>query len=172
MARKLRSKQHSVFNTNLHQLWDNYSTLMNPDVSASTYHIESNGGFVHSNISKRTSTQSFLVFLMLWDDCSSGDIFDRCIVSAGVEGRRLNPVCRNPTDSNRISDKLLRWHFRQSVLGQKGIRLPRVEQWSWKSCIAGSRYRRKRVSHVEQTSKARMRTLPVISTSVVLIRDG
>ncbi|KAB8247826.1 hypothetical protein BDV35DRAFT_379453 [Aspergillus flavus] len=33
VARKLRSKQHSVFNTNLHQLWDNYSTLMNPDVS-------------------------------------------------------------------------------------------------------------------------------------------
>ncbi|KAG0634178.1 HNH endonuclease-domain-containing protein [Tuber brumale] len=28
----------------------------------------------------------------------------------------LDPVCRNPDDPHRVSDHLLRWHFRQSVL--------------------------------------------------------
>ncbi|KAA8642529.1 HNH endonuclease signature motif containing protein [Aspergillus tanneri] len=35
----------------------------------------------------------------------------------GVDGRTLDPVCRDPADPNHISDHLLRWHFRQSVLG-------------------------------------------------------
>jgi hypothetical protein len=34
----------------------------------------------------------------------------------GVDGRTLDPVCRKPDDQNRVSDHLLRWHFRQSVL--------------------------------------------------------
>lgn len=34
----------------------------------------------------------------------------------GVDGRTLDPVCRNPADPNRASDHLLNWHFRQSVL--------------------------------------------------------
>jgi len=34
----------------------------------------------------------------------------------GVDGRILDPVCRGPTDPHRVSDQLLRWHFRQSVL--------------------------------------------------------
>ncbi|KAI9767018.1 MAG: hypothetical protein M1840_005977 [Geoglossum simile] len=34
----------------------------------------------------------------------------------GFDGRVLDPVCRNPEDPHRISDQLLRWHFRQSVL--------------------------------------------------------
>ncbi|KAF8429546.1 hypothetical protein EV426DRAFT_125620 [Tirmania nivea] len=29
----------------------------------------------------------------------------------GLDGRVLDPVCRNPNDSHRVSDKLLRWHF-------------------------------------------------------------
>ena len=33
----------------------------------------------------------------------------------GLDGRVLNPVCRNPNDPHRVSDELLRWHFRQSV---------------------------------------------------------
>lgn len=33
-----------------------------------------------------------------------------------VDGRVLDPVCRKPEDPNRVSDELLRWHFRQSVL--------------------------------------------------------
>lgn len=34
----------------------------------------------------------------------------------GIDGRRLDPVCRNVEDPHRVSDELLRWHFRQSVL--------------------------------------------------------
>ena len=28
----------------------------------------------------------------------------------------LDPVCRDPNNPHRVSDELLRWHFRQSVL--------------------------------------------------------
>ncbi|KAA8895985.1 hypothetical protein FN846DRAFT_900423 [Sphaerosporella brunnea] len=34
----------------------------------------------------------------------------------GVDGRFLDPVCRDLADPHRVSDQLLRWHFRQSVL--------------------------------------------------------
>jgi len=34
----------------------------------------------------------------------------------GLDGRILDPVCRNPDDPHRVSDQLLRWHFRQSIL--------------------------------------------------------
>ncbi|KAG0633402.1 hypothetical protein HOY80DRAFT_1105786 [Tuber brumale] len=34
----------------------------------------------------------------------------------GYDGKTLDPVCRNPDDPHRVSDHLLRWHFRQSVL--------------------------------------------------------
>lgn len=36
----------------------------------------------------------------------------------GVDGKILDPVCRNPTDPSRASDHLLRWHFRQTVLSK------------------------------------------------------
>jgi len=34
----------------------------------------------------------------------------------GLDGRILDPACRNPTDPHRVSDQVLRWHYRQSVL--------------------------------------------------------
>ncbi|KAG0127466.1 hypothetical protein HOY82DRAFT_586872 [Tuber indicum] len=34
----------------------------------------------------------------------------------GFDGRILDPVCRSTTDPHRVSDELLRWHYRQSVL--------------------------------------------------------
>ncbi|PWW72050.1 hypothetical protein C7212DRAFT_354837 [Tuber magnatum] len=37
----------------------------------------------------------------------------------GCDGRILDTVCRNPADLHRVSDNLLRWHFRQSVLANK-----------------------------------------------------
>ncbi|RPB03502.1 hypothetical protein L873DRAFT_1826171 [Choiromyces venosus 120613-1] len=37
--------------------------------------------------------------------------------SLGLDGRILDPVCRDPANPHRVSDQLLRWHFRQSVLG-------------------------------------------------------
>ncbi|EER44417.1 conserved hypothetical protein [Histoplasma capsulatum var. duboisii H88] len=34
----------------------------------------------------------------------------------GIDGRVLHPVCRDPNSPDCVSDNLLRWHFRQSVL--------------------------------------------------------
>ncbi|KAG0128273.1 hypothetical protein HOY82DRAFT_622055 [Tuber indicum] len=34
----------------------------------------------------------------------------------GLDGRILDPVCRSPAGPHRVSEELLRWHFRQSVL--------------------------------------------------------
>ncbi|PGH13801.1 hypothetical protein AJ80_06189 [Polytolypa hystricis UAMH7299] len=34
----------------------------------------------------------------------------------GMDGTALDPVCRNLADSHRVSDEILRWHFRQAVL--------------------------------------------------------
>ncbi|OJD15667.1 hypothetical protein AJ78_04085 [Emergomyces pasteurianus Ep9510] len=36
--------------------------------------------------------------------------------SWGIDGRILDPVCRDPNTNSHVSDELLRWHFRQSVL--------------------------------------------------------
>jgi hypothetical protein len=33
-----------------------------------------------------------------------------------IDGRVLDPICRNPGNPDRVSDEVLRWHFRQSVL--------------------------------------------------------
>ncbi|KAK9341968.1 hypothetical protein V1522DRAFT_417645 [Lipomyces starkeyi] len=33
-----------------------------------------------------------------------------------VDGRTLDPVCRDPTDEQKVVDEFLRWHFRQAVL--------------------------------------------------------
>ncbi|KAJ5804132.1 uncharacterized protein N7518_000435 [Penicillium psychrosexuale] len=33
-----------------------------------------------------------------------------------IDGRVLEPICRDPNDQNHVADELLRWHFRQSVL--------------------------------------------------------
>ena len=34
----------------------------------------------------------------------------------GIDGRILDPICRDPETFHRVSDEVLRWHFRQSVL--------------------------------------------------------
>ncbi|KAK9358009.1 HNH endonuclease-domain-containing protein [Lipomyces starkeyi] len=34
----------------------------------------------------------------------------------GIDGRTLDPVCRDPMDERRVVDEFLRWHFRQAVL--------------------------------------------------------
>lgn len=35
----------------------------------------------------------------------------------GIDGKILDPVCHNHDDPHCVSDEVLRWHFRQSVLG-------------------------------------------------------
>jgi len=41
-------------------------------------------------------------------------VFD--IDDLGIDGRTLDPVCRDPADPHHVPDQFLRWHFRQSVL--------------------------------------------------------
>ncbi|PGH06289.1 hypothetical protein GX51_02486 [Blastomyces parvus] len=78
-------------------------------------------------ISKINSTQNGLLM-----DASLHNVFDQYLFSIDpdddyklisffpddmtIDGRILDPVCRDPTDPNCVSDELLRWHFRQSVL--------------------------------------------------------
>ncbi|KAF8476884.1 hypothetical protein BDZ91DRAFT_708273 [Kalaharituber pfeilii] len=42
-----------------------------------------------------------------------------CLVTNldGLDGGGLDCVCRNPDASYYVSDELLRWHFRKSVIG-------------------------------------------------------
>ncbi|KLJ13334.1 hypothetical protein EMPG_11708 [Blastomyces silverae] len=48
--------------------------------------------------------------------------------SWGIDGRILDPVCRDPNTNNHISDELLRWHFRQAVLANmRGVGEPIFE---------------------------------------------
>ena len=45
-----------------------------------------------------------------------------------VDGRTLEAVCRDTEEAHRVSDELLRWHFRQSVLANmKGTGEPVFE---------------------------------------------
>jgi hypothetical protein len=34
----------------------------------------------------------------------------------GVDGQTLGPMCWSTMNPDRVSDQLLRWHFRQSIL--------------------------------------------------------
>ena len=46
----------------------------------------------------------------------------------GIDGKILDPICRNPDDPHHVSDELLRWHFRQSVLANiRGLGEPIFE---------------------------------------------
>lgn len=46
----------------------------------------------------------------------------------GLDGRILDPVCRDPANPHCVPDQLLRWHFRQSVLANmKGAGEPIFE---------------------------------------------
>ena len=65
-------------------------------------------------------------------NCSAHELFNQYLIAVnpddgykvvtfygnffGYDGKVLDPVCRNPADPNSVSDQLLRWHFRQSIL--------------------------------------------------------
>ncbi|KAG0123482.1 hypothetical protein HOY82DRAFT_619227 [Tuber indicum] len=60
------------------------------------------------------------------DDGYKVVVFD--IDAWGYDGRILDPVCRNPADPHHVSDDILRWHFRQSVLANmRGLGEPIFE---------------------------------------------
>ncbi|KAK2775065.1 hypothetical protein FQN52_004080 [Onygenales sp. PD_12] len=80
-----------------------------------------------AGLSKINSTQNGLLM-----DAGLPDLFDQYLFSINpddgykiitffpndmnIDGRILDAVCRDPTDPNHVSDELLQWHFRQSVL--------------------------------------------------------
>lgn len=43
-------------------------------------------------------------------------IFDFAGNTCGVDGKILHPICRRPDDPDRVSDEILRCHFRHAVL--------------------------------------------------------
>ncbi|KAK9323923.1 HNH endonuclease-domain-containing protein [Lipomyces orientalis] len=70
-----------------------------------------NGLLMRSHIHKQFDSFSFAIDP---DDnykitCFSEDL-------DGIDGRFLDPVCRDPGDERRVIDEFLRWHFRQTVL--------------------------------------------------------
>ncbi|KAF8430276.1 hypothetical protein EV426DRAFT_12077 [Tirmania nivea] len=48
------------------------------------------------------------------DDSYKVVVFD--VDNLGVDGKILDVVCRDQSDPHGVSDELLRWHFRQSIL--------------------------------------------------------
>ncbi|PGH29077.1 hypothetical protein GX50_08171 [[Emmonsia] crescens] len=108
--------------------------------AAHVFPIEHENMWIHNNygrwitdmddavgISKINSVQNGLLM-----DCSLHSLFDQYLFSIdpddgykivsfmpdgfGIDGRILDPVCRDPENLHRVSDEVLRWHFMQSVL--------------------------------------------------------
>jgi hypothetical protein len=66
-----------------------------------------------------------LTYRILQDDykiiCFKPDPF-------GLDGKQLDPICRDQNDIRSVRDELLRWHFRQAVLANmKGAGEPIYE---------------------------------------------
>ena len=76
-----------------------------------------------------------------------------------IDGKVLDEVCRNPNDPHRVSDAILRWHFRQSVLANmRGAGEPIFEHdfggQDMIAVISGERYGKERL---EMEVEARLR---------------
>ena len=97
-------------------LWtrrDYYQWIKDMEDTFGTEHIEScQNGFL-LDLGIRTRFDLYLITVNP-DDNYKIVTFDLDI--RGLDGRTLDPVCRNPDDPRRVSDQLLRWHFRQSIL--------------------------------------------------------
>lgn len=84
-----------LMSAHFHTRFDQYLFSINPDVSV----FDAQTLFCCTNISK--------------DGCK---IVEFGLNSWGIDGRTLDPVCRNPATRDHVLDELLRWHFRQAVL--------------------------------------------------------
>jgi len=97
-------------------LWTQYDydrEITDIDDTLGTPKIDScQNGFLLGSCS-RTNFEEYLISVNP-DDNYKIVVFDEDIF--GLDGRILDPVCRNPDDPHRVSDQLLRWHFRQSIL--------------------------------------------------------
>jgi len=105
-----------IFPLGHESLWtrrDYYQLIKDMDDTLGTEQIKSchNGFLLDPGI--RTKFDLYLISVNP-DDNYKIVTFDLDI--RGLDGRTLDPVCRNPDDPHRVSDQLLRWHFRQSIL--------------------------------------------------------
>lgn len=93
---KINSIQNGLLMSgNLHTRFDQYLFSINPDVSILELEL----------IRAITDTAQDGYKIITFSPNGSG-----------IDGRTLDPICRDPKDPNRISDEVLRWHFRQSIL--------------------------------------------------------
>ena len=94
---KINSCQNGfLLRSHVHTDFDQYLISVNPDVSSLHY---LNCVFAYELLQDGYKVVVF---------CEDLD---------GLDGRILDSVCRNPGDPHRISDAILRWHFRQCILG-------------------------------------------------------
>ncbi|KAG0138778.1 hypothetical protein HOY82DRAFT_544825 [Tuber indicum] len=98
-------------------------TDMDNDARSTKIHSAQNGFLVNSAI--RQLFDQYLISINP-DDGFKVVAFDPDI--RGLDGRILDPVCRNPADPHCVSHQLLRWHFRHSVLANvRGLGEPIFE---------------------------------------------
>ncbi|TGZ81029.1 hypothetical protein EX30DRAFT_294648, partial [Ascodesmis nigricans] len=92
---KINSRQNGfLLRGDIHTDFDNYLVSVNPDVSA----LEVSSLFT---LTGPKDNYKIVVFGL--------DVLN-------IDGRTLDPICHHPTNPHRVSDQLLGWHFRQSVL--------------------------------------------------------
>ena len=94
---KINSCQNGfLLRSHVHKNFDQYLISVNPDVSSLHY--------LNCVFAYESSQDGYKVVVFDWD-------------LDGLDGRILDSVCRIPGDPHRILDPILRWHFRQCVLG-------------------------------------------------------
>lgn len=96
---KINSVQNGLLvRTDIHKLFDQYLISIDPDVSPT---LQAKSILLAHQLTGLQDGYKIVVFDVDLD---------------GLDGRILDPVCRDPDDPHRVSDHILRWHFRQSVL--------------------------------------------------------
>ncbi|KAG0636519.1 HNH endonuclease-domain-containing protein [Tuber brumale] len=100
--------------------YDQWITDMNDATGSSKINSIQNGLLLQQSVHRLFD--QYLITINP-DDGYKVVVFD--IDLFGYDGRILDPVCRNPDDPHHVSDHVLRWHFRQSVLANvRGVGEP------------------------------------------------
>lgn len=107
-----------IFPRNLQDEWDRgnyrrYTAGADEDVAGSEIDSVRNGMLLQATLHSAFDQFSFTV-----NPRDGYKIINFCRDRLHIDGRVLDPVCRNPHDPNRVSDELLLWHFRKAVMKQ------------------------------------------------------
>jgi len=108
-------KSAHVFPLHLENLWVQFDygrwiTNMDGETGTSKINSIQNGLLMAADMHLR-----FDQYLIGINPDDNYKIITFCPNSWGIDGRPLDPICRDPNDLNSVSDELLRWHFRQCV---------------------------------------------------------